>query len=124
MANSMSPSRPATTWWRLRSETERMKPRTASRLALAFITGTVIAASMTLYTGVEAQQAGAAPGNTVAIDADDIGGIVTSAKGPEAGVWVIAETTETPTRFARMVVTDDRGRYLVPDLPKANFQVF
>ena len=29
--------------------------------------------------------------------------------GPEAGVWVIAETTDLPTRFARIVVTDDRG---------------
>ena len=44
---------------------------------------------------------------------------VTSAKGPEAGVWVIAETTDLPTKFARIVVTDDRGRYVVPDLPRA-----
>ena len=44
---------------------------------------------------------------------------MTGAKGPEAGAWVIAETTDLPTRFARIVVTDDRGRYLVPDLPKA-----
>ena len=44
----------------------------------------------------------------VAIDQNDIGGVVTSAQGPEAGVWVIAETTETPTKFARIVVTDDR----------------
>ena len=60
----------------------------------------------------------------VRIDADDIGGVVTSAKGPEAGVWVIAETTELPTRFARMVVTDDQGRYVMPDLPKANYTVW
>ena len=52
------------------------------------------------------------------------GGVVTSAKGPEAGVWVIAETTELPTRFAKIVVTDDRGRYLLPDLPKANYDVW
>src|SRR4029077_11226242 len=63
-------------------------------------------------------------GGGVAIDADDIGGVVTSAKGPEAGVWVIAETTDLPTKFARMVVTDDQGRYVVPDLPQANYQVF
>src|SRR5918992_29228 len=63
-------------------------------------------------------------GATVRIDADDIGGVVTSAKGPEAGVWVIAETTELPTKFSRTVVTDDRGRYLVPDLPKANYSVW
>jgi hypothetical protein len=60
----------------------------------------------------------------VAIDKDDIGGVVTSAKGPEAGVWVIAETTDLPTRFARMVVTDDQGRYVLPDLPKANYNVW
>ena len=60
----------------------------------------------------------------VAIDPDDIGGVVSSAKGPEAGVWVIAETTETPTRFIRIVVTDDQGRYVMPDLPRANFDVF
>ena len=45
-------------------------------------------------------------------------------KGPEAGVWVIAETTELPTKFARIVVTDDRGRYVIPDLPKANYNVW
>ncbi len=66
----------------------------------------------------------AAPAETVALDADDIGGVVTSAKGPEAGVWVIAETTDTPTRFTRIVVTDDRGRYVVPDLPAGSYQVF
>ena len=48
----------------------------------------------------------------------DIGGVVTSAKGPEAGVWVIAETTGLGTkRFAKIVVTDDQGRYLLPALP-------
>src|SRR3989442_14940757 len=63
-------------------------------------------------------------GAPVAIDPDDIGGTVTSAKGPEAGVWVIAETTELPTKFARIVVTDDRGHYVLPDLPKANYNVW
>ena len=58
------------------------------------------------------------------IGESDIGGVVTSASGPEAGVWVIAETTDLPTKFARVVVTDDRGRYLVPDLPKANYLVW
>jgi hypothetical protein len=60
----------------------------------------------------------------VRIDNDDIGGVVTSAKGPEAGVWVIAETTDLPTRFARMVVTDDQGRYVIPDLPKATYNIW
>jgi len=60
----------------------------------------------------------------VQIDKDDIGGVVASTKGPEAGVWVIAETTELPTRFARIVVTDDQGRYVLPDLPKARYDVW
>src|SRR5437870_8409544 len=60
----------------------------------------------------------------VPIDADDIGGVVTSANGPEAGVWVIAETTDLPTRMSKMVVTDDQGRYVLPDLPKANYDVW
>ena len=57
----------------------------------------------------------------VPIDADDIGGVVMSAHGPEAGVWVIAETTDLPTKFARVVVTDDEGRYVAPDLPDARY---
>ncbi len=54
----------------------------------------------------------------------DIGGVVSSSKGPEAGVWVIAETTDLPTRYIKEVVTDDRGRYLIPDLPKAKYTVW
>src|SRR6266545_2705528 len=61
----------------------------------------------------------------VAIDNDDIGGVVRGPAGPEAGVWVIAETTELPTKFAKMVVTDDQGRYVIPDLPKnVNYQAW
>jgi hypothetical protein len=60
----------------------------------------------------------------VAIDDDDIGGVVTGPHGPEAGVWVIAETRDLPTRYAKMVVTDDQGRYVVPDLPKVKYQVW
>lgn len=61
---------------------------------------------------------------TVAIDDKSVGGVVTSRFGPEAGVWVIAETKDLGTRFAKIVVTDERGRYLIPDLPKANYRVW
>ncbi len=61
---------------------------------------------------------------TIPIDADDIAGVVRSSAGAEAGVWVIAETNSLGTRFARIVVTDDDGRYVVPDLPDAGYQVW
>ena len=54
----------------------------------------------------------------------DLSGVVTSSNGPEGGVWVIAETTDLPTKFSKTVVTDDRGRYVIPDLPKANYSVW
>ena len=60
----------------------------------------------------------------IRIDDDDLGGVVTSSHGPEAGVWVIAETTDLPTRFVKIVVTDDQGRYLIPDLPRAAYRVW
>ena len=68
---------------------------------------------------VRAQQAA-----LVKIGASDIGGVVSSNRGPEAGVWVIAETADLPTRYTKEVVTDDRGRYLVPDLPKATYTLW
>ena len=63
-------------------------------------------------------------GDAIQIDNDDLGGVVTSEKGPEAGVWVIAETTDLPTKFVKIVVTDDQGHYVVPDLPAANYDVW
>jgi hypothetical protein len=57
-------------------------------------------------------------------EGDDIVGVVTGSKGPEAGVWVIAETKDLPTRYMKIVVTDDQGRFAVPDLPKAKYDVW
>jgi hypothetical protein len=83
----------------------------------------VPAAALLILAGAQtapvAQQAGSVP-----IDTDDIGGTVTGAKGPEAGVWVIAETTDLQTKFRKIVVTDDAGRYLVPDLPPARYSLW
>jgi hypothetical protein len=53
-----------------------------------------------------------------------ISGTVSSIRGPEAGVWVIAESGDFQTRFAKIVVTDEQGRYLLPDLPPAHYSLW
>src|SRR5689334_8634535 len=97
-----------------------MKARLKSWSIPAIVGAGLVVGSLALVSAQQQRGGGAA----VAIDPDDIGGVVTSAKGPEAGVWVIAETTQLPTKFARIVVTDDQGRYVIPDLPRASYQVF
>src|SRR5688572_26945645 len=86
----------------------------------AIIAGVAVAAVSSLAL-LRAQPS---PAAAVAIDADDIGGVVRGPSGPEAGVWVIAETRDLPVRFIRSVVTDDQGRFVVPDLPKARYTVW
>ena len=61
---------------------------------------------------------------TTNLNSDDIAGVVTSTDGPEAGVWVIAETRDLGTLYSKTVVTDDQGRYLIPGLPEANYEVW
>ncbi|MBV8826537.1 MAG: carboxypeptidase regulatory-like domain-containing protein [Hyphomicrobiales bacterium] len=94
-----------------------MRLRKILHSTAAAIAITTLAAGIAATT--RAQQAA-----TVSIDADDIGGVVSGPKGPEAGVWVIAETTDLPTRYIKSVVTDDQGRYVIPDLPSANYEVW
>jgi hypothetical protein len=96
-----------------------MKTHRGSSYGLAAAVFAAFAAA--LPGRLEAQQT-TAP--TVQIGDSDLGGVITSANGPEAGVWVIAETADLPTKFAKIVVTDDRGRYLIPDLPKAKYTVW
>src|SRR5438552_5131136 len=91
-------------------------------IKLGLFASVAVAAVMALTAvPVRAQQPAA---QAVQIDNDDIGGVVTSSKGPEAGVWVIAETHDLGVRYIKSVVTDDQGRYVVPDLPKANYDVW
>src|SRR5215831_1916132 len=84
----------------------------------------VIAVAAILMASLARVQQGQVAPPTVAIDDDDIGGVVTGPRGPEAGVWVIAETRETQTRLIKSVVTDDSGRYVLPDLPKATYDIW
>src|SRR3974390_2514497 len=84
----------------------------------------VIAAAMLASAIPGILRAQQTPGAPVTVGNTDIGGLFTGARGPEAGVWVIAETADLPTPYTKIVVTDDRGRYLIPDLPKGNYSVF
>ena len=85
-------------------------------------TGVGVAVLVGLFlAGPSLSQPSVAP---VPLDPDDIAGVVRSENGPEAGVWVIAETADLPTGFRKIVVTDASGRYLVPDLPPASYDVW
>ena len=95
--------------------------------ALVLLTGVTCASAQQNAPAAQAAPASQQPQATqssIKIGPADIGGIVTSSKGPEVGVWVIAETSDLPTRFIKIVVTDDQGRYLIPDLPQANYKVW
>jgi hypothetical protein len=94
---------------------------TSKGLYWGVVTVGLAASMLASLAVVSARQAG---GGAPAIDNDDVGGVVTGASGPEAGVWVIAETRSLPTRLIKTVVTDDRGRYVVPDLPTADYDVW
>jgi hypothetical protein len=94
-----------------------MAGRVSSRRS---IVGLALIATASLIGLTACERAGV----DVAIDDDDIGGVVTGPNGPEAGVWVIAETTDLPTTFNKIVVTDDEGRYLLPDLPDATYDLW
>lgn len=96
-----------------------MKPKEALCLGMASVgIAALLAACAAGLSSSPATDAG------VNIGDKDLGGVVAGASGPEAGVWVIAETTGLPTKFAKIVVTDERGRYLLPDLPQANYSVW
>ena len=81
---------------------------------------TLVALLTLSASGTNARQSA----DPVAIDDDDIAGTVASIDGPEAGVWVIAETADLQTGLRKIVVTDDQGRYLVPDLPPGRYRLW
>jgi hypothetical protein len=84
--------------------------------------GVVICAAALAATGAwmhlqARQQGGDLPSGVIT-------GVVQGDRGPEAGVWVIAETRALPAGFIKIVVTDDRGRFVLPELPGAGYDVW
>ncbi len=76
------------------------------------------------YSTSAQQTKGQAKGSSPTDFPGYIGGVVQGERGPEAGVWVIAETNDLQTKFVKIVVTDDQGRYMLPQLPTANYKVW
>src|ERR1700745_49836 len=96
-----------------------MRPKASLHLSVAAIgTALLLVAPAARLAAQQTAPAG------VTVGESDLGGVVSGMNGPEAGVWVIAETTDLPTRFTKVVVTDDLGRFVIPDLPKANYGVW
>jgi hypothetical protein len=92
---------------------------TFRRHSSACLTGVAIAAFAIVWSGpASAQQ------KALSVKPDAIGGRVTGANGPEAGVWVIAETTDLPTKYAKSVVTNDAGQFVIPQLPSAKYKIW
>src|SRR5438552_18885713 len=100
----------------------RRKSMTPKHALCALSALVLFLAAAVIPSALRAQQTPISP--AVAIGPADLGGVVTSRFGPEAGVWVVAETTDLGTRFAKMVVTDERGGSIPPYLPKANYRVW
>jgi hypothetical protein len=92
---------------------------TFRRHSSACLTGAAIAAFVMAWSGpASAQQ------KALSVKSDAIGGQVTGPNGPEAGVWVIAETTDLPTKYAKSVVTNDAGQFVIPQLPTAKYKIW
>ena len=85
------------------------------------LAGLLAALLMSIVTDLNAQQG---PATAISVQGSEIGGVASGPSGPEAGVWVIAETADLPSRYTKIVVTDDRWRYLIRDLPQANYTVW
>src|SRR2546428_640670 len=104
---------------------KRRRPAAASPCGAAGdgVCAASVAVSTLLATTVTTS-AGQAGGGAIQVGANDLAGVVRSSAGPEAGVWVIAETHDLPTKYIKVVVTDDRGRYMLPELPKATYDLW
>src|SRR5215510_6340746 len=102
----------------------KLRRHREGKMTLRQVLASTVAAIAIAAMNLAVPDSAAAQQPAVEIDKADIGGVVTGPSGPEAGVWVIAETTELPTKYAKIVVTDDQGRYVIPDLPTANYQIW
>jgi hypothetical protein len=123
--SSSADGRPQPRSRRGRARAQRGDEEQAVKLKTGLYFGAAAIAIMA-FSGTPSMSASAQQASTaaIAVGDSDIGGVVRNANGPEAGVWVIAQTSDLPTKYVKIVVTDDQGRYLLPHLPKANYEIW
>ena len=103
-----------------------MKIIRSGKVATALFAGAVglVALAIVFPTNAQQNSARQAASSRYVSPAGYITGTVQGENGPEAGVWVIAETNDLATDMIKTVVTDDQGRYMLPDLPAVNYKMF
>jgi hypothetical protein len=100
-----------------------IRSRTGAMLLCAGALG-LIALSVSIPTNAQQAKQAKAGASRYVSPPGYITGVVQGEKGPEAGVWVIAETKEFQTGFIKTVVTNDQGRFMLPELPGATYKVW
>ncbi|HSP66297.1 MAG TPA: carboxypeptidase-like regulatory domain-containing protein [Bryobacteraceae bacterium] len=100
-----------------------IRSRTGAMLLCAGALG-LIALSVSIPTNAQQAKQAKAGASRYVSPPGYITGVVQGEKGPEAGVWVIAETKDLQTGFIKTVVTNDQGRFMLPELPGANYKVW
>ena len=100
-----------------------IRSRTGAMLLCASALG-LIALSVSIPTNAQQAKQAKAGASRYVSPPGYITGVVQGEKGPEAGVWVIAETKDLQTGFIKTVVTNDQGRFMLPELPGANYKVW
>jgi hypothetical protein len=98
--------------------------RTTMRMKSSLCGSAAALAVAIVLAGAPARLCAQQSPDVIQVGDSDLGGVVAGPNGPEAGVWVIAETTDLPTRLAKIVVTDEYGRYVLPELPQATYSVW
>ena len=96
-------------------------PRRLMFVSMCLVLLAAIVKIGSLQPSLAAQQISREP---LIVAPNEIGGVVTGQNGPEAGVWVIAESSDFPTMYRKIVITDNNGQFLVPDVPKASYEVW
>lgn len=100
-----------------------MRARVAGAVAVPVLVAAVLG-TLVAFGGGETAKPTTDDDHGAKATTDYIQGRVTGVNGPEAGVWVIAETSGLGTPYRKIVVTGNGGRFVLPQLPEATYDVW